>query len=632
MIRTVNLSDVVIQDEFFLHYANLVRKEVLPYQWAALNDAIPGADPSGCIQNFRIAAHRQQGNFVGMVFQDSDLAKWLEAAAYSLTAFFDPELQKQIEACIDLLEQAQGKDGYLNTYFTLKEPENRWKNIRDCHELYCAGHMLEAAVAYYCATGKDRFLQIMCRYVDYIGTVFGKKPGQIQGYPGHEELELALCKLFDVTGESRYLQLAKYFIDERGQQPSFFVKELQTRGDTFHWEGNDTYGLQYFQAHLPVRQQRDAVGHAVRAVYLYSGMADVALRTDDEALRQSCCALAESIMRRQMYVTGAIGSTLHGEAFTFDYDLPSETAYAETCASVGLVFFMKRMLLLEQEARYADVMERALYNTVLAGMGLDGKSFFYANPQCVYPKANEKNPSRWHVKTRRQKWFACACCPPNVARLLADIGEYIYQLQNNSVTVNLFIGSELKGEGFVLRQSSALPYGGNLRLTAEGEAAGQLCLWVRKPYWTTEIRCNQPYTEEKGYLVFAPGAAQGGGIEIEFALPVRRVYGHPLLRDAAGKVAVMRGPLVYCLEQADNGENLHLITLPRDATFAEQPGQGVLRNTMLLTAIGQKEAAGGSLLYSYGQKETLQPWPLTFVPYYTWANRQEGEMTVWVRE
>ena len=294
------LKDVRVTDGFFSDYAELVRTEVIPYQWEALNDCIPGAEKSGCIHNFRIAAGEEEGEFVGMVFQDSDLGKWLEAVAYSLTTHPDKKLEAIADDVIDLMARAQRPDGYMDTYFIIKEPHNRWKCLRDCHELYCAGHILEAAVAYYKATGKRRFLDVMKKYMDYILTVFGTEEGKLHGYPGHEEIELALCRLYDVTGEKKYLDLAQYFINQRGTEPNYFIEELKTRGDSFHWDGNDKQGMEYFQANQPVRRQKDAVGHSVRAVYLYSGMADVAMRTQDESLKEACRTLFRSIAEKRM--------------------------------------------------------------------------------------------------------------------------------------------------------------------------------------------------------------------------------------------------------------------------------------------------------------------------------------------
>lgn len=632
MSSKISLQDVRIQDRFFSRYAGLVRDEVIPYQWEALNDRIPGAEKSGCIRNFRIAAGEEQGEFTGMVFQDSDLGKWLEAVAYSLTTHPDAELEALADGAIELMARAQQPDGYLDTYFIVKEPQNRWKCVRDCHELYCAGHLLEAAVAYYTATGKTRFLDVMRRYIDYIATVFGPGEGQIHGYPGHEEIELALCKLYDVMGEKKYLDLAAYFINERGQDPKFFIEELKTRGDTFHWEGNDQAEPEYFQAHLPVREQKDAAGHAVRAVYLYTGMADVALRTGDESLKAACRTLLDSIVNRRMYVTGGIGSTVHGEAFTFDYDLPNDSVYSETCASVGLIFFLRRMLEMDGQAAYADVMERALYNTVLAGMALDGKSFFYVNPLEVWPEAVERDPTRRHVKPVRQKWFACACCPPNVARLLADIGEYIYQKQESGVTVNLFIGSQLQVRpGLVLEQDSQVPFGGRVSFALHGDPQGPFVLRVRKPFWAGSVRCDAPCREEKGYLVVEKDWKDGSSVCFDFEMPVRRTYASPLVREDVGKVCLMRGPLVYCLEQADNGENLHLLRLPEEAAIETAQGQGVLEGMTLLRAPGLRTVVEEGGLYRTAPCRKTQDVTLKFVPYFAWANRGKGEMTVWVR-
>lgn len=631
-IRPVALRDVQVADGFFSRYADLVREEVIPYQWEALNDRIPGAEKSGCIRNFRIAAGQEAGEFTGMVFQDSDIGKWLEAVAYSLTTHPDAALKRTADEVIELLEAAQREDGYLDTYFIVKDPKNRWKCLRDCHELYCAGHLLEGAVAYWQATGKDRFLNVMRRYVDYIATVFGRGEGQMRGYPGHEEIELALCKLYDVTGEKKYLDLAAYFIDERGRDPKYFLEERKTRGDAFHWEGNDAQGMEYFQAHAPVREQTEAVGHAVRAVYLYSGMADVAMRTGDEGLLEACRRLYRNIADKRLYVTGAIGSTYIGEAFTFDYDLPNDTAYAETCASVGLIFFMKRMLEADGAAEYGDMMERALYNTVLAGMAMDGKSFFYVNPLEVFPEADEKDPSKRHVKTVRQKWFACACCPPNVARLLADLGSYIYRRKGSAVTADLFIGSRLALPGGAeLIQTSEVPFGGKVTFTLRGAAQG-FSLRVRCPEWAEGVTCTAPCRKENGYIAIQKDWQDGDSVTLVFGMEPRRIYANPLVRQDAGKVCLMRGPLVYCLEEADNGANLHLLRLPEGEPVEAVRGEGALFGMTLLRAKGRRFVPHGSRLYAPDRQGREEETRLTFVPYFAWGNRDKGEMAVYVRE
>lgn len=631
-IQSVALRDVQVADGFFSRYADLVREEVIPYQWEALNDRIPGAEKSGCLRNFRIAAGQEAGEFTGMVFQDSDIGKWLEAVAYSLTTHPDAALERTADEVIELLEAAQREDGYLDTYFIVKDPKNRWKCLRDCHELYCAGHLLEGAVAYWQATGKDRFLNVMRRYVDYIATVFGRGEGQMRGYPGHEEIELALCKLYDVTGEKKYLDLAAYFIDERGRDPKYFLEERKTRGDAFHWEGNDAQGMEYFQAHAPVREQTEAVGHAVRAVYLYSGMADVAMRTGDEGLLEACRRLYRNIADKRLYVTGAIGSTYIGEAFTFDYDLPNDTAYAETCASVGLIFFMKRMLEADGAAEYGDMMERALYNTVLAGMAMDGKSFFYVNPLEVFPEADEKDPSKRHVKTVRQKWFACACCPPNVARLLADLGSYIYRRKGSAVTADLFIGSRLALPGGAeLIQTSEVPFGGKVTFTLRGAAQG-FSLRVRCPEWAEGVTCTAPCRKENGYIAIQKDWQDGDSVTLLFGMEPRRIYANPLVRQDVGKVCLMRGPLVYCLEEADNGANLHLLRLPEGEPVEAVRGEGALFGMTLLRAKGRRFVPHGSRLYAPDRQGREEEARLTFVPYFAWGNRDKGEMAVYVRE
>src|SRR5690606_21768919 len=304
-------NSVKISDKFWRHYQEVVREQVIPYQWEALNDRLPNTAPSHAIENFRIAAGEAEGEFYGMVFQDSDVAKWLEAVAFSIETKQNPELEKTADEVIDLLGRAQGEDGYLNTYYTVKEPEKRWTNVRDNHELYCAGHLIEAAVAYYRATGKDKFLNIMIKYADYIDTVFGPEEDKIKGYPGHQEIELALVKLYDVTGNKKYLNLSKFFIDERGKQPHYFDIEKEKRNDTNPFWFNNNYA--YHQAHKPVREQKEAVGHAVRAVYMYTAMADLAAKTNDPELKKVCETLWENVTRKQMYITGGIGSMVFGE-------------------------------------------------------------------------------------------------------------------------------------------------------------------------------------------------------------------------------------------------------------------------------------------------------------------------------
>lgn len=433
--RMLPVGRVKIEDAFWKEKQNLVRKEVIPYQWNALNDRIPGAAPSFCMHNFKAAVRLNQrrmeekenfqppvysyrgferlpekpgqlkeDEFYGFVFQDSDFYKWIEAVGYSLMLHPDAELEATADEAIEIVAKAQQPDGYLDTYYILNGQDQIFTNLRDFHELYCLGHLIEAAIAYYQATGKDRLLQVACRYADYAASKLGAGEGKKRGYPGHEIAEMALIQLYEVTGEKRYLELARFFINERGQRPYYF--------DIEHPEGikpgDDSLRYSYHQAHLLVREQTEAVGHAVRAVYLYSGMAELARVDEDDSLLKACQTLWDSITRRKMYITGGIGGTHIGESFSFDYDLPSDTAYAETCASIGLIFFAGRMLQLEPDAGYADVMEKALYNGVLSGIALDGKSFFYVNPLSVDPVACHKDERKAHVQPVRQKWFGCA--------------------------------------------------------------------------------------------------------------------------------------------------------------------------------------------------------------------------------
>lgn len=648
----VPLHQVHIRDEFWSYYINLVRDVVVPYQWDALNDRVNSAEPSGAVRNFKIAAGLEQGDFYGMVFQDSDIAKWLEAVAYLLESKPDPALEDIADGLIDIIAMAQQEDGYLNTYFTIKEPGQRWTNLAECHELYCAGHMIEAGVAYYRATGKRKLLDVVSRFADHIDSVFGTDPGKLAGYDGHQEIELALIKLYQATGNERYLRLGRYFVDQRGQKPSFYAIQLEERGGKTHWPGNVALDLEYSQSHVPVREQDKAIGHAVRLLYMLTGMADVAAETGDDSLFAACRRLWDNIVTRQMYITGGVGSMPQGEAFSFDYDLPNDTVYAETCASIGLIFFAQRMLRISPEAPFADVMERALYNTVVGGMSRDGKHFFYVNPLEVDPKAcGGANRKYDHVKPVRQEWFGCACCPPNVARLLASLGEYIYTVHEGTLYTHLYIGGEAQlevGGGKVkLKQASNYPWDGKIRLEVEpDEAAGSFALALRIPGWCkhASLKLNgtaYPLNDQtvvngvvNGYVRIEREWVAGDAVELELDMPVQRIYSHPLVRANAGKVALQRGPLVYCLEEADNGPNLHEIVLPREAELTAAREESLLGGVVTVRAEAEKlrEEDWTNGLYSPEAAPGTKPHPVKFIPYYAWANRGEGEMTVWVRE
>jgi len=647
-----NAEKVHIEDAFWNPLMELVRKTVIPYQWEALNDLIPDAEPSYAIRNFRVAAGLEEGEFGGMIFQDSDVAKWLEAVGYSLANHPDPELERTADEVIELIAQAQHENGYLNTYFTIREPGKQWTNLHEAHELYCAGHMMEAAVAYYEATGKRKLLDVMCKFADYIGTVFGTEPGKLRGYDGHQEIELALVKLYQATGEDRFLKLAQFFIDQRGTEPNFLVEECKRREGYSHWAQKkvpipSVEQLSYNQAHKPVREQDAAVGHAVRAVYMYTAMADLARLTGDRELLEACRRLWSNTTTKQMYITGGIGSTHHGEAFSFDYDLPNDTVYAETCASIGLIFFARRMLLLEPRSEYADVMERALYNNVIGSMSQDGKHYFYVNPLEVWPKASEHNPGRRHVKPVRQKWFGCSCCPPNVARLLSSLNSYIYtaSAEENKIYAHLFIGSEaqfgLAAGQVALKQQSRLPWEGYARFEFTEAPSEPFALALRIPSWSLNqavMRINgvpAHYDVEQGYAVVNRQWVPGDIVEWEPALEARLIAAHPEIRVNAGKAAIERGPLVYCLEETDNGRPLASLSIERSAELRSGYDADLLGGAVTIEAQGRAdEHDSWDAAAPYRpliQQQASEPVTLKAVPYYLWGNRETGEMTVWIR-
>jgi DUF1680 family protein len=636
-------SQLNITDPFWSRYMELVRTQVLPYQWEALNDRISGAEPSYCIRNFKIAAGREKGPHGGYVFQDSDLAKWLEAVAYVLMAGPDGELEKNADWAIDLICAAQQEDGYINTYYTINGLDKRWTNLRDNHELYCLGHLIEAAVAYFKATGKDKLLKALIRYVDLVDTTFGPEAHKLKGYPGHELIEMALAGLYDLTGDKKHLKLAKYFIDQRGKTPLYFKEEAEKNGNPRGWE-RGPHGLGYYQADLPVREQRDARGHAVRAVYLYSGMADLGRLTGDRELLAACETLWQSITGKQMYITGSIGSTQYGEAFTFDYDLPNDRVYGETCAAIGLIFFARRMLQIRPDSRYSDVMERALYNGVISGMSLDGKSFFYVNPLEVVPEASEKDFYKTHIKPERQKWFGCACCPPNLARLLASLGSYAYTLgEDGALFMHLYLGGRFSHtvdkRRVDIQVSTHYPWEGDVSITITPETPLSFTYALRIPGWCSQYTLGingkaVNKTPDHGYIRLSRKWKAGDTVSLHLDMPVTVNTAHPLIRNNIGQVSLSRGPLVYCLEEADNGPNLHLYSLGEYPDFKVWPQQDLLggvriisSRSLLLDLRGQEKG-----LYRKARAELYKKQDLIWIPYYAWANRGRGEMRVWIHK
>ncbi|MBN1807850.1 MAG: glycoside hydrolase family 127 protein [Planctomycetes bacterium] len=572
------------------------------------------------------------------IYMHSDVAKWIEAASYSLVHNPDKAMERRIDKIVAGMADVQEEDGYLNAYYSLVEPGRRWTNLRDCHELYCAGHLMEAAVAYHSATAKTAFLDMMKRNADHIAKTFGRKRGQKRGYPGHEEIELALVRLSLAAGEDRYLELARYFIDERGRNPHYFDIEAAARNDKGAARGHG-----YYQAHLPVRKQDEAVGHAVRACYLYAGMADVAALTGDGELFAACRRLWESVTGRKMYVTGGIGSTAYGERFTADYDMPDDSAYAETCAAIALLFFAWRMLGIDPRSCYADVMERALYNGILSGISQDGAKFFYGNPLASYPgfdgNGTYVGPGYYY---RRSEWFGCACCPPNIARLIASLGSYIYSLGRREIWIHLFAESSARmvmaGKPVVVSQHTDYPWDGDVTVSVDlqGEAAFRLAL--RIPGWCSRAglkingrRVDAPV--KNGYAVIDREWRSGDCVKMELDMPVERVYADPLVRRAACRVALQRGPVVYCLEETDNGPALNSLRLPTGTRLTASYDKSLFDGAVVIEgeAVRTAGAAGGKLYGNCRPVETRGA-HIRAVPYFLWANRNPGEMLVWLGE
>lgn len=650
------MGNVKIQDKFWLHYKELIRREMIPYQWNVLNDAIDiniererndssiPNEKSHAIENFRIAAGIKKGHHYGWVFQDSDVYKWLEAVAYSLSECMDEELKDLADSVIDLIGAAQEKDGYLSTYFTIEAPERKFKRLSESHELYCAGHFIEAAVAYYGATGNEKALQIACRLADCLDAHFGDEEGKEYGFDGHEEIEIGLMRLYRATGENRYLKLAKFFLCARGQDKDFFEKQKEEDpGSSPLIEGMDRWPLSYFQIHKPLTEQDTAEGHAVRLVYMCTAMADVAAATGDEKLLSACRKIWRNIVDKRMYITGGIGSTVLGESFTFDYDLPNDTMYCETCASVGLMFFARQMLKNEAKGEYADVMERALYNTVLSGMALDGKHFFYVNPLEAVPESSEKDPGKSHVKCVRPQWLGCACCPPNLARLLASLEKYVYTQKGHTVLTNLFMCCtgvfETSNGKLEVVQKTDYPNGEMIcfQLNSEGEEPFEF--GVRIPGWADEytVILNGEKVETKalnGYIYFCRKFRND---ELVFTLDmkVEKWYAHPYVKSDIGKTAISRGPVVYCVESVDNGPHLNRLYLDGHTDFQYCFCENELDGIGVIEAEGYEEILEDENIPLYRKNRSLgdvRKKKIKWIPYFAWANRGANEMQVWIRE
>lgn len=584
MIEQIDFSHVKINDNFWSPRLSKHVSATLP----VCIDQIE--NQTGRIRNFENAA-KGEGEHSGIFFDDSDVYKALEGMAYSLINNPDPELEKKADEWIDKFAAAQQPDGYINTFYTLTGLDKRWTNM-DKHEMYCAGHMIEAGVAYYQATGKRKLLDVCIRMTDHMMSQFG--PGKRHWVPGHEEIELALVKLYQTTQEQKYLDFAYWLLEERGHGHG-------TMGDEGKWNPV------YYQDIVPVRQLTDISGHAVRCMYLYCGMADVAALKNDTGYIAAMDRLWDDVVHRNMYITGGIGSSHDNEGFTEDYDLPNLDAYCETCASVGMVLWNQRMNQLTGDSKYIDVLERSLYNGALAGISLGGDRFFYVNP--LESKGDH----------HRQEWYGCACCPSQLSRFLPSIGNYIYASSDDALWVNLYIGNTGQiriGETDIqLTQETDYPWDGSVKLTISTSQPLEKEIRLRIPNWckTYDLSINGKrinVSEEKGYAVIKDWKSQDV-IALDMDMPVEIVAADPHVKENFGKRAIQRGPLVYCMEEIDNPVYFDQIQLSPSTTFQTAFASDILNGIKTIKTNGRAQSA-------------------TFIPYYAWDNRKAGKMRVWI--
>ncbi len=618
-MEPVSFSQVQIEDGFWKPRLDQVSRVTIP----VCIDQTEVKTPR--IRNFEKAARRQGEKHEGIYYDDSDVYKALEAMAYSLKNRPDPALEKKADQWIDKIAAAQEPDGYLNTYYTLTGLEGRWTDMEK-HEDYCAGHLIEAAVAYYNTTGKRKLLDVAVRFADHLDSTFRQR--NRPWVSGHQEVELALMKLYHLTRNDRYLKLADWFLDQRGRG----------YGKGMIWN-NPEMGPRYCQDEVPVKRQREITGHAVRAMYLYTGAADVAAVTGDDGYVQAMKTVWEDVVNRNMYITGGIGSSGRNEGFSVDYDLPNEQAYCETCASVGMVFWNQRMNLLTGESKYADVLERSLYNGALDGLSLSGDRFFYGNPLAS---------SGQHA---RSEWFGTACCPSNISRLVESLGDYVYAKSTDAIWVNLFVGSTttipLKSGKVQLTQQTRYPWEGTVQITVAPERKMKFPLRVRIPGWAQ----NQPTpgniyrfadanagaptllvngkpvaaAPQNGYAVIEREWKKGDVVALSLPMPVRRIAAADSVKADQNRVALQRGPLVYCVEHADNGGKAMNLIVPDGVGFTPAYRADLLGGVVTLqaeTPVVTISADGASV--------TTVPRKITAIPYYAWANRGKGQMQVWL--
>lgn len=653
VFATPKLNHVDITSDFWKRYRELVVKEVLPYQWQVMNDEADIAiadDPqnngqdknSHAVANLKIAAGEMEGHHYGFPFQDTDVYKWLEAAAYSFSYHPNDDLKTITDNLIDLIAKAQDDDGYLSTYFQIDAPERKFKRLQQSHELYTMGHYIEAGVAYYQATGNQKALDIATRMADCIDRNFGLEEGKIPGYDGHPEVELALARLYEATDDQKYLDLAHYFLNQRGQDPAFFEKQIKEDGDSMDRDlipGMRDFPREYYLAAEPIADQKVPHGHAVRVVYLCTGMAYVARYTRDAALLAACDRFWNDLVKRQMYITGNIGQTTTGEAVTYDYDLPNDTDYGETCASVGMSFFAKQMLNIRAKGEYADVLEKELFNGAISGMALDGKHFFYVNPLEADPAASKGNPGKSHVLTHRADWFGCACCPANLARLITSVDQYLYTVTDDTILSHQFISNNAQfSDGVAINQSNNFPWSGDIHYDVKNPNGKAFKLGIRIPSWSKKFGLEidgevKTLPVEDGFIYLD---VTGKAVTIDLSLDMRVKFMRANNRASAdfGKVAIQRGPIVYAAEQADNKAPLwsYEVDTKTKPSYAYDAnllnGVGVVKVSADKVELDSTDAD----LYAEDGDQMSETVDMTLVPYYAWANREDGQMRVWLNK
>jgi hypothetical protein len=618
-VAPVPFNQVHVQDGFWTARLKTNQLVTIPY-------CFQKCEETGRIRNFEKAAGLRQGKHEGIYFDDSDVYKIMEGAAYSLQINPDAMLRMYLDKLITIMAAAQWEDGYLYTFYSLPErqPAKRWTNVRDMHEQYCIGHMLEAAVAHYQVTGNKAFLDIATKCADYVCDFFG--PGKRTDPPGHQEIEIGLCRLYRATGNGKYLDTAKFLLDQRGR--------LGNRGP----DGKAGLYSLYSQDHIPVIEQTEAVGHSVRAAYMYTGMADVAALTGDMAYVDAIDKIWGDVATTKLYITGGIGAAGGHEGFGGKYELPNLTAYCETCASIANVFWNHRMFLMRGDAKYLDVLERTLYNAALSGISMKGDTFFYPN---VLESAGG------HV---RSPWFDCSCCPSNVARFIPSVPGYVYGTKGKDVYVSLYIGGDATlttaGNKIKLSQQTEYPWKGEVAISVEPEQSGAFAILVRIPGWARNevvpsdlysfadqvsekpsIKINgKPvsFQVENGFARIERNWQKGDKILLDLPMPVRRIISHPQITTNAGKVALQRGPIVFCLEGHDNDSKVLNLTIPDEAKLKADHRPELLNGVVVLTGKGHttKRMLDGRIV-------TAAAKPFTAIPYYAWAHRGRAQMTVW---